>query len=268
MLIREFRKWWVTISMALMRYMTYKTDFLLTLLAPSLVFILINYNVWNAVYKFQDGSQIGGFSRGDMLSYQCWAFIATLLIRSHRSWNLSEDIRHGRVTAFLVYPFAFWKFHACEFIGFQIIQLCIVGISIAMLTWCDFMTVPTWTCVFTGVLFSLLVSTLWFIFEFTFGLAAFWLEETWIFRYIFQLFAVFLSGFFIPLELFPPIIQRALQWTPFPFLTSVPVHIFMGTYQQSIVYAVSILMGWIAIVILIARIVWKRGLSLYSGAGI
>jgi ABC-2 type transport system permease protein len=266
--MKELRKWFITITIALTRYMSYKADFLLTLLAPSFVFILINYNVWDAVYSLQSSENIAGFSRQKMLSYQCWAFIASLLIRSHRSWNLSEDIRYGRITAFLVYPFSFWKFHACEFISFQIIQLVIAGVAITALLMTGFLKPGSWEAILTGVAFSLTVSSLWFAFEFSFGLAAFWLEETWIFRYIFQLFAVFLSGFFIPLELFPAGVQNVLQYTPFPFLTSVPVHIFMGTYDRSIIHAVAILLGWIGVVALTARLTWKRGLSFYTGAGI
>lgn len=268
MIANEIKKWLCTIGITLSRYMAYKADFLLTLIAPSLVFILVSYNVWSSVYSLQGARSIGGFSQEHMLAYQCWAFIATLLIRSHRSWNLSEDIRHGRITAFLMYPFAFWKFHACEFISFQCIQTVIATIAIGTLTACDFVTLPSFSTLFVGISFALLVSTLWFVFEFLFGLVAFWLEETWVFRYVFTLFSVFLSGFFIPLELFPQSVQVILRWTPFPFLTSVPVHIFLGTYEGSIVRATLTLCMWILGVGILTRWTWRRGLHLYTGAGI
>lgn len=268
MMSSELNKWVCTVGVTLGRYMAYKTDFLLTLVAPSLVFILVSYNVWSSVYAFQRASTIGGFSREEMLAYQCWAFIATLLIRSHRSWNLSEDIRYGRITAFLMYPFAFWKFHACEFISFQCIQIVIVSFAIGTLTLCDFIPLPSFSTLCVGICFALLVSILWFTFEFLFGLVAFWLEETWVFRYVFTLFSVFLSGFFIPLELFPQTVQSILRWTPFPFLTSVPVHIFLGTYEDSILHAILTLLIWIIGVGIITRWTWRRGLHLYTGAGI
>jgi ABC-2 type transport system permease protein len=119
-----------------------------------------------------------------------------------------------------------------------------------------------------GFGFSLLVSVLWFALDFTFGLVAFWLEEVWIFRVIFGFFAVLFSGAFIPIELFPSGLQTFLSYTPFPFITSVPAHIFMGTSAVSLWSATTTLVGWIAALTLCATFVWRRGLRLYNAAGI
>lgn len=249
------------------RYMAFKADFFLSLIAPALVFIAINYNVWRAIYQTQGERSIGGFSMEQMLHYQCWSFIVALLVRSHRAWNLSEHIRLGRITSFLLYPFDAWKFYSCEFIAFQLIQVVIVAVSMIALQLLGFLPSFDPTTVALGLAFSLLVSVLWFVFEFTFGLAGFWLEEVWVFRVVFNFFAVLFSGAFIPIELFPTSLQRAIAYTPFPFITSVPVHFFLGTSQVSFAWAVTTLVGWIVALGLCSWFVWKRGLRLYTAAG-
>jgi ABC-2 type transport system permease protein len=203
-----------------------------------------------------------------MLHYQCWSFIVALLVRSHRTWNLSEHIRLGRMTAFLLYPFAAWKFYASEFIAFQLLQLVTSVLAIAVLRVFDFLPPLDGTACLIGIGFSLLVSVLWFVIDFTFGLAAFWLEEVWIFRVIFSFFAVLFSGAFIPIELFPVGLQQVLAYTPFPFITSVPAHLFMGTSGISLWVATTILLGWIGLLSISATFVWRRGLRLYNAAGI
>ena len=267
MVIHELRKWHKTITSSMSRYMAFKGDFFLMLVAPSLVFIAINYNVWRAIYQTQGDRSIGGFSMDQMLHYQCWSFIVALLVRSHRAWNLSEHIRLGRITSFLLYPFDAWKFYSCEFIAFQIIQVMITSASIVALQLLGFLPPLDLLTVLYGVVFSLLVSVLWFVVEFTFGLAGFWLEEVWVFRVVFNFFAVLFSGAFIPIELFPASLQNVLRYTPFPFITSVPVHIFMGTSTVSLLGATATLFAWIIALGIGSWFVWRRGLRLYTAAG-
>lgn len=268
MVRNELGKWRKTISVALSRYMAFKADFFLMLVAPSFVFIAINYNIWRSVYQSRGGASISGFSMDQMLQYQCWSFIVTLLVRSHRTWNLSEHIRYGRLTAFLLYPFDAWKFYASEFIGFQLLQLVTAALAVGVLQVFHFLPPLDPQTYAIGFGFSLLVSVLWFALDFTFGLAAFWLEEVWIFRVIFGFFAVLFSGAFIPIELFPKGLQTFLSYTPFPFITSVPAHFFMGTSTVSVWSATTTLLGWIGALSLCAALVWRRGLRLYNAAGI
>lgn len=268
MMMRELGKWRKTISVSLSRYMAFKADFFLMLVAPSLVFIAINYNIWRSIYESRGGGSISGFTMDQMLHYQCWSFIVALLVRSHRTWNLSEHIRLGRMTAFLLYPFDAWKYYAGEFIAFQVLQVGTAVLAIGVLDLFNFLPPLDIATCLLGIGFSLLVSVLWFVIDFTFGLVAFWLEEVWIFRVIFGFFAVLFSGAFIPIELFPPALQRFLEYTPFPFITSVPANIFLGTSAVSLSSATVTLLGWIGGLTLFAMWLWRRGLRLYNAAGI
>jgi ABC-2 type transport system permease protein len=263
----EYEKWRVTIAASLARQMAYKFDFFFTLIAPGLVFVAINYGLWSSIYHFREMTPVAGFSAENMLQYQCWAFIANLLIRSHRTWNLSEDIRLGRITSFLLYPFDFWKTHAAEFLAFQAVQIVIASLALTVLVSAGFLPVPDMAQLLTGVALCLSVGALWFAIEFTIGIAAFWLEESWIMRYILHTFIVLFSGAFIPIELFPPLVREVLAYTPLPLLASLPIHVFMGTAATALSTTFVVLFVWTAIVIWIASRVWKKGIRYYSGAG-
>lgn len=268
MWMAEFRKWRKTTTVSISRYMAFKADFLLMLVAPSFVFVAINYCIWRSIYQSREGASISGFSMDQMLQYQCWAFIVSLLTRSHRTWNLSEHIRLGRITSFLLYPFEAWKFYASEFMAFQLLQLCsALPCILALRAFGMIPALDLGTCAL-GIMFSLLVSILWFVCDFTLGLFGFWLEEVWVFRVIFGLFAVLLSGAFIPIELFPPALQRMVGYTPFPLIGSVPVHMFMGTSSVSMIWSIMMVCAWIAALSLVSSVVWRRGIRLYAAAGI
>ena len=263
----EFQKWWVTIENCFSRYMAYKFDFLLTLLAPTLVFCFVNYSVWAAVYRLNSSVSIGGFSENRMLQYQVWAMVVTLLARSHRSWNLSEDIRYGRITSFLLYPFSLWKYHFSEFLAFQSLQIVASSVALVVLSSLEIVPIPSVSHLLAGLSLSILVGVLWFWVEFSLGLLAFWLDEVWVFRVTVQLLAVLCSGAFIPLELFPSAAQTLISLTPFPLLASIPVAILMGGDLHVFWGAVVQTLMWTFVLIMFGSFVWKRGTRLYSAAG-
>lgn len=263
----EFQKWWVTIENCFSRYMAYKIDFLLTLLAPTVVFCFVNYSVWAAVYRLNDSVTIGGFTESRMLQYQVWAMIVTLLARSHRSWNLSEDIRYGRITSFLLYPFSLWKYHFSEFLAFQSLQIVASSVALVVLSFSNIISIPSLSHLLAGIILSILVGVLWFWVEFSLGLIAFWLDEVWVFRVTVQLFAVLCSGAFIPIELFPKAAQVIISLTPFPLLASVPITLLMGGDIHVFWGAVAHTVIWTLLLIAFGAFVWKRGTKLYSAAG-
>ena len=268
MFVTELRKWTKTCSVTLADETAYKLDFFLIIFAPAIVFLFINYNLWTAVYQYNGLANLEGYSLAKMLEYQAWVFIVSLLALGHRSWNLSEDIRLGRITAFLLYPFEFWKFHMAAFLSFQVVTVFVGLVSLVVLLGVGLISSFSLAHFLTGALFCIGVALLWFILEFACGLGAFWLEETWIFRLVFELSATLLSGAIIPLEFFPAGLRAALVYTPFPLITSVPVQIMLGTYQGDLTHDSAALLAWIIGFSLFASVLWKRGIRHYVAAGI
>jgi ABC-2 type transport system permease protein len=262
------RKWLVTMSVSLSQTMAYKLDFVLFILAPPLVFFLIKYNLWVSLYRLTGSSSIQGYTLIGMVEYQAYALIVSMFAQSYSAMRLSEDIRYGRISAFLLYPFGFWEYNAAGFLAAQLLQLVISSILICGMWFLGWLSQLSFLTLFCGFFFAGLAGFFWFTVIFTLGLLAFWLEESWILRVIFSIITSFLSGGVVPLELFPKPMLRVLEYLPFPYLTFVPVKIFTGTYDGSLVQAFSILMLWLVIAIALCGYTWRRGVRLYSAAGI
>jgi ABC-2 type transport system permease protein len=188
---------------------------------------------------------------------------------------LAEDIRLGRISAFLVYPFGFWQFHGASFLAFQVGQTLITLVTISSLSLLGMIT-PSLGDLFLGFYFCFLVSLIWFSMQFLLGVIAFWLEETWVLRVMFVIVCQFLSGAIIPLEIYPQWLTKAMGFSPFPYLTFVPVKILMGTYKASLfpVFGLSplmqasvILIFWLLVIHITGLLIWRRGIRLYTAAG-
>lgn len=263
----QLRKWQQTVSIGISNYLAYKLNFLFLIIGPTLVFFFIKYNLWSAIYDMDGVETIQGYDFKTMLSYQVWVMIVGFLAQSYNSMNLAEDIRYGRISSYLIYPFSFWSYHTARFIGVQIIQLFISALTLISVISFGAISLPSLKAFISGFVLASLVGFLWFQISFLIGLLAFWLEETWVLRVMFLTMSQFLSGALIPLELYPEFIKKALMFTPFPYLTYVPASVFMESYQASYGLAIAMIFLWITIISLAARFVWQRGLNLYTAAG-
>ena len=263
----EYRKWKETASISINNTLVYKTNFLLQTFGPVLIFFLIQYNLWSSLYELQGIEEIRGYSKDSMLAYQGWVLVVTLLTQTYNSRNLAEDIRLGRISSYLIYPFEFWQYHLAAFLGQQSIQILIASLSFFFLISVGVLSLPDVHGLMLGVSTALLAGVLWYYLQYAIGLLAFWLEETWTLRVILSITASFLSGSVIPLELFPAWAQKITLFTPFPYLTFIPVKSFVGTAPQLPIPAPCILLIWIFLIWLFGRILWKKGIHLYSAAG-
>jgi ABC-2 type transport system permease protein len=77
-----------------------------------------------------------------------------------------------------------------------------------------------------------------------------------------------LSGYLIPLDLFPAAVQRIALVLPFRFLLSFPVELALGRLSRA--HALELLLaqaGYISIALIATHFVWRRGLRRYAAYG-
>lgn len=264
--MKSVEKWLETIRISTSKVMAYRLNFLLQIIGPTLVFYFIKYNLWSSIYKDDPALIIGGYTLSAMLAYHTWGLIVELLASGYTAMNLSEDIRMGRISTYLIYPFNFWEFHTASFIGFQATQIFITLITFAAVAFSGLIDVPSMLLIAKGISFVLFISFMWFAMNYGIGLMAFWLEDTWILKVILMVISSFLSGGVIPLELFPSWLASALQWTPFPYLSYYPVRIFMG-FEPNYLQAISVCSAWLIFFLIFNTVLWRRGMRLYTAAG-
>ncbi len=263
----EWFKWIQTIRISWVNLLTYKINFFFLVIGPSIVFFIVRYNVWSAIYRIDPDMTIQGYEKAQMLKYQLWVLIVAMMGQAQTSINLANDIRLGKVSTYLVYPFDFWKFHASAFIALQGIQLLMTFVMLMTALALGLVSIADLSSFLAGAAVTFSVGFVWFSIQFLLGIMAFWLEQTWVLRAIFGTLVQFLSGAFLPLEIFPGWLQGILKWTPFPYLTYAPAKIFMGEYNHSAFHVLGILFVWMIIIVLVCKVTWNRGLKLYTASG-
>ena len=77
-----------------------------------------------------------------------------------------------------------------------------------------------------------------------------------------------LSGYLVPLDLFPKAVQQVALVLPFRFLLSFPVELMLGKPTRE--HALALLGGqwaYVALALLATNLVWRAGLRRYSAYG-
>ena len=262
----SFPKWWQTLKTSWAKFMAYRLNFFLQIIGPSLVFFFIKYNLWSAIYHGDEDLVLKGYHFQGMINYHVWTLLVSLLAQGHTANNLSEDIRLGRISSYLIYPFNFWEFHTASFLAFQGLQTIVAIVTLIVVGLSGLISIPGFQYLVAGFLTCYFISFFWFILQFLTGIMAFWLEETWILRVMLQILTAFLSGAIIPLELYPEAFVKILDYTPFPYMTYYPVKIFMGETQHIPLALLSVTI-WGTLAAGLCYWVWRKGVRLYTAAG-
>ena len=121
---------------------SYRINFILTILGPAFIFFFIKYNLWSSIYEDYPGGKINGYDLQQMISYHVWALIISLVAQGHSALDLAVEIRHGKISTYLIYPFNFWEFHTASFLAFEGVQIGIALMTLGILSYCKLLTFP------------------------------------------------------------------------------------------------------------------------------
>ena len=107
-----------------------------------------------------------------------------------------------------------------------------------------------------------------FLVEWTLAQAAFWTTRVSAINQVYFVLVLFLSGQIAPLSLFPRPIQILAALLPFHWMIGFPVELALGRLTP--VQAATGLAAqavWLAIGLVLVRIIWRAGIRIYSAVG-
>lgn len=261
------------VSLEARKLMSYRVDFWLNVVVSFGTQLAVAYFLWLAVFGYTDSQTIGGFTFREMVLYYILVILLGRIVRGQeRGLGVAQDIYEGTLTKYLLYPTDYFGFKYGEQLGDLVpgfVQLVLFGVLgyLFLDLPADLGITPT-TIAMTVVLVAL-ANLLTFLLRFVIMLVAFWADNVWSLNVMLRFTSEFLGGLMLPLSLFPEVAQRALLWTPFPYLFYIPVMTLVGRVQpMEWAQAVVVSAVWITIMALIALAVWRRGTLAYTGVGI
>ena len=252
--------------------MTYRSNFLAWFLG-SIVYCLVMYYIWLAVFNSSGEGMINGFTMRDMTVFLFITAMTNFLTDSDGSYDVGEEVRDGNIAMRLIKPVGFHSTFLFTEIGWKLLIFgmifapVVIGVEIYKFN--AYGGFAFNIASFALYIFSMTMSYLFsFYMNVCFGFMAFFLKNLWGFNIIKSSILRFLSGGVLPLAFMPGALRQVLEWLPFASLCYTPVMIYMGMYSPAeTALRLAVQVAWVIIFYIISKLILSTALRHVSVQG-
>ena len=244
---------------------SYRAELLVWLLSTNMPLVMLA--LWSAVAR---DAPVGRFGQRDFVAYYLAALVVRLMTGAWVVWELTFEIRQGTLAYRLLRPLHPLVAYAAENVAAMPLRAAValpVGGLALWLTAGERLTRdPLLLALFpVTVLGGWLIT---FLAMAVVGTLAFRVDSaTSLFEIWMGLFGV-LSGYLVPLELFPPWAQALARALPFRSMLGFPVELVIGLLpREQALLELGVQWAWIALLLVVVRAAWRSGLRHFEAFG-
>ncbi len=244
----------------------YRAEFVVWLLTTTMPLVMLA--LWSEVAR--EGGPVGGFTGADFTAYFLASFIVRQLTGCWVALDMNREIREGLISMRLLRPVHPLAAYGAENIAVLPMRL-VLSLPVALIAlWVagrDHVTHDPLMILF----FAITIAGAWLL-SFTLmsiiGALAFFIESTLAVADLWFGLFFLLSGYFVPLRLFPPAIARALDLLPYRAMLGLPVEELIGMQSRAqALRGLAIEWAWVAVCGSAALLLFNRGARRYSAYG-
>ncbi len=258
--------------MELRKIMAYRSDFWINQVGLIIFQTLLSYSLWTAIFEYKGITHMGGYDINSFIQYYLTVVLVAKSMLGEDIGFLSREIYEGSLNKFIVYPISIFRFKYLTYMvhsmfhTFQIFFIFLI--TYLVFTPTTFTEIP-WSSYFFGCIAMFLSSSLYFIMSCILESVSFWAEFIWSLMVLLRMTTNFLGGTLIPISFYPQWAQDALVYTPFPYIITFPLKVFMNQYtMEFFIQNTLIICSWSLLFFGIFLIIWNRGKYHYTGVGI
>jgi ABC-2 type transport system permease protein len=211
-----------------------------------------------------------GYQQADFVAYYLGAFIVRNLTGNWVVWQINEEIRTGSLMQRLLKPIhPFVTYVATHVSAIPLRALVALPLAVVLLA-----SQGSGLLITDGPRLALMAAALLGTFVLTFfllvtiGALGFFLERSLALVEVYLgIFAV-LSGYLVPLDLFPSWLQNVASNLPFRYMLAFPVELLIGKLDFELAVAeLGVQWMWIGLVGPLAVLVWTIGVRKFEAYG-
>lgn len=226
--------------------------------------IAVSFYLWSAIFNSSSKTTMNGFTKNEIIVYIVISFITAMSIDSGTEWVVGGEVQTGEIAINLIRPINYklrLMTQALGTVAWQFIAIFIpVWIGLVSIRYFTLGLLPPNIVTIALYLLSLIFSFLiWFLFNFCFGLLAFYVTYIWGLNVFKNTIVKFLSGAVIPIIFFPAWFQNFLMFLPFGSINYTPVMIYLNKYSWlGTIQVLGIQVLWVIILYLLSKFLWGK----------
>lgn len=248
-----------------------KTQYRANLLAGVIALPAIGFGVecafWLGIFQASSQTTIGGFTAAQYITYLLWL----ILQLGSANWRFERvmimEINSGAVNAMLVRPTSFFTYHLGQLLGHKLLTMILMVPVILLIAWG--WELPLYLerlapAILLGFCYLIMIHTL----NFAICSMAFFFDHVYSLNTTKNMIIWFLVGELLPLDLLPSPFREWVIALPFSSGVYIPASYISGRISTE-----TFLHGFVSVTIgiivfgVIGRLIWRRGLRVYSGTG-
>ena len=260
------KKYFSIFTITLQEIFAYRLNMIMWRIRQIFVF-LIPFFIWKAVIG--QGGDIYGYTFAGIMTYLFGTTVLRSLVMGSRTIDLGWMINSGYLTIPLMRPINIFNFFFVRDLADKLFNLSFIVFEIPLIL--IIFHPPVFLqgnilalgATLLSIIFAILI---YFFINVLFGSIAFWSRDIWAPRFLLMVIMEFATGAMFPLDMLPQIWQKAIYFTPFPYLLFVPLKIYLGTDLSSLLH-LFVGLVWALILGCLCKIFWKKGIKSYEAEG-
>ncbi|HEX9578677.1 MAG TPA: ABC-2 family transporter protein [Myxococcales bacterium] len=242
----------------------YRAEFLIWMFSTNMPLVMLA--LWAAVAR---SGPVGAYTQKGFAAYYLATLLVRLLTGSWVVWEMTMEIRSGTLALRLLRPIHPLLAYSAENLAAVPMRGIVAIPLIVIFLWNvrdQLAGDPLiWVLLAPALLGAWLLTFLVMAIIGTLGL---WLESaTSLFEAWLGISSI-LSGYLIPLDLFPGSVRAVALVLPFRFLLSFPVELALGRVDRAqALLLLAAQWGYVAVALLATRTLWRAGLRRYAAYG-
>jgi ABC-2 type transport system permease protein len=213
---------------------------------------------------------IGRYGKPELVAYFLATFIVRQLTGSWAFYEMNFDVRNGTLAMRLLRPVhPLWTYAAETLAALPmrfLVSLPVAGIALA---WVGGRALTHDAIIW--LLFAVSIVGGWLITLFVnlvVGCLSFFVESSMKLMDTWLVFFFVLSGYLIPIDLFPHSVRAVIDWLPFRYQIGLPVELMTGAHDLP--HALTLLARqwmWVALGLGATSVLWRSGLRRFAAYG-
>ncbi len=230
----------------------------------NLVYLVIIYYLWKAIYASQPSEVINGMTFEDTMIYLVLATALFYFMEVYLVWLMGRDIQSGAIILSLIKPMKFRRYLFFSNSGNLIMSFLLTFLPTAIIV--NIVTKGAIPLGFNliyflaAVILGLLIN---FFIEFFIGTICLYTESVWGINIMKEVIVLLLSGATIPIDFFPEPLEKIVMMLPFQAIYHTPLRLLIRQELsiQSRLEMLGIQLFWVVVLAILTELFWKKSLK-------
>jgi len=261
--MNKVRRYFSVMRIGIIEGFQFKSEAPITIIG-NIIFFIVTYNLWKSIYASSMINIVNGMTFADTIIYLTFAMAIFNLINMFVVWKIGQDIKTGMIALDIIKPLDYQTFKFFYFLGNTVTWFLIVFLPIFFIV-----------LIFTNGMINIGSNLLFFVFGIIFGIIinycidfivatiCLYTESIWGLNITKEVVVMLFSGAIIPISFFPSTLKIIASCLPFQAIYNIPL-MFLINNTLTFSERISMLgtqLAWVAIMVLISRLFWKKSLT-------